>query len=390
MRRRGGWFIRKGTAILLSAVLTAALVLESGLTSVGKVYAEETKTEEDFSTDQSGNPEIPAQGEKQPEDVPEEPETPPQGEKQPEDVPEESETPPQGEQQPDVPEETETLPQETVPENTVSGNTLETVALLSLEAIPRETHNHDGISYTAWERTDSLPDQAGNYYLTENVNLTTVWKAPAGTVNLCLNGKTITQTAAAEALQPVVYIENSTFNLYDCGNGGKITGGQDGGVQAVSANLNLYGGEISGNCIHINADGNHIGKSPAGGIYLDSESSMHMYGGRIANNSGKLGGGIYVGKKCGFVMEEGEVTDNQGHRGGGINVGFGGSKELEGKFTMNGGKISGNKTVWEGFSSGPDDTAGGVQVGGGPERSGCQCRHDYHRDRPFFHLRPRL
>lgn len=114
MRRRKGGFIRKGTAILLSAVLTTALVMESGLTSVGKVYAEETKVGDEPPVDQSTDSETPAQREEQP-DVPAEPETPPQGEEQPE-VSEEPETPPQGEEQPEVPEEPETLPQETVPE----------------------------------------------------------------------------------------------------------------------------------------------------------------------------------------------------------------------------------------------------------------------------------
>nr|MDE7246664.1 hypothetical protein [Lachnospiraceae bacterium] len=116
------------------------------------------------------------------------------------------------------------------------------------------------------------------------------------------------------------------------------------------------GGEISGNCVQINADGNDIGQSSAGGISLISQSVLHMYGGRIANNSGDFGGGVYVGEDCGFVMEQGDITGNQGYRGGGVSV------LNKGSFTMNGGRIAENNTVWERFSSGPDDSGAGVYV----------------------------
>ena len=58
------------------------------------------------------------------------------------------------------------------------------VQLMALEAEP---HNHieDGIEWTAWAETDSLPDSAGSYYLTTDVTLSNTWKV-SGNVNLCL------------------------------------------------------------------------------------------------------------------------------------------------------------------------------------------------------------
>ena len=58
-------------------------------------------------------------------------------------------------------------------------------------AAPAEEHKHNGVTFTAWTATDSLPTDVGNYYLTENVTLTETWTVPNGTTSLCLNGKTI-------------------------------------------------------------------------------------------------------------------------------------------------------------------------------------------------------
>lgn len=58
-------------------------------------------------------------------------------------------------------------------------------------AVPAEKHEHNGVTFTAWDKTNSLPTAAGNYYLTENVTLTDTWNVPSGETILCLNGKTI-------------------------------------------------------------------------------------------------------------------------------------------------------------------------------------------------------
>lgn len=60
-------------------------------------------------------------------------------------------------------------------------------------ASAQPAHTHGGVTFTAWNRADSLPDVEGNYYLTTDVTLASTWQTPEGkTVNLCLNGHSIT------------------------------------------------------------------------------------------------------------------------------------------------------------------------------------------------------
>ena len=54
--------------------------------------------------------------------------------------------------------------------------------------------SHTG--WTEWTEAGSLPTTAGNYYLGVDVELTAAWDA-YGDIHLCLNGHSITQTAAA-------------------------------------------------------------------------------------------------------------------------------------------------------------------------------------------------
>ena len=168
-----------------------------------------------------------------------------------------------------------------------------------------EEHKHDGVTFTPWTATDSLPTDAGNYYLTDNVTLPHQWSVPSGTTNLCLNGKTVSNSNAM-----VICIDSySTLHLYDCQNTGNITGGKMGGV--------------------------------------DNNGTFHMYGGKISGNTGEpVGGGVHVGARGTFEMDGGELSGNTAtRRGGGVAIDSGGT------FQINGGKISGN-------------TGGGVAVDG--------------------------
>lgn len=158
-----------------------------------------------------------------------------------------------------------------------------------------ETHNsHDGLTFIAWTdalasrqngegktASNSLPGEAGSYYLTGDVVLTEnneIWNVPMGTVNLCLNGYGIKGygISASGTLGskdfPVIRIGAcATLNLYDCGKtehffnesmdsstpgmaiidssgkytftGGYITGGSggdNGGGVYISEDMNFY------------------------------------------------------------------------------------------------------------------------------------------------------
>lgn len=82
----------------------------------------------------------------------------------------------------------------------------------------------DHANMTPWEETDSLPNTAGSYYLTDNVTLTAEWEPKSGTV-LCLNGKSITLNAMGDVIN--MSANGTIFTLYDCQKSGTITHGKD-------------------------------------------------------------------------------------------------------------------------------------------------------------------
>ena len=106
-------------------------------------------------------------------------------------------------------------------------------------------HVHeDGTAFVPWTDTTKLPDTAGNWYLTGNVELTDYsgWKVPNGVTNLCLNGKRIINV---ELVVPT----DAELNIYDCskisGESG-IDSTNDGSVGITnSGKVNIYGGSIT-------------------------------------------------------------------------------------------------------------------------------------------------
>lgn len=218
----------------------------------------------------------------------------------------------------------------------------------------------DHASMTAWTETDSLPNTAGSYYLTDNVTLTAKWEPKSGTV-LCLNGYSITLNAEGD----VIYMpaNGTIFTLYDCQKSGTITHGKDsndttynGCGVVVGGTFNMYGGNITGNVITAGSgngggvfvsygifnmyDGkitNNSCRSSGGGVYVDC-GTFNMSGGEIrGNTSGDSGGGIELYNKSDFTMTDGSISQNKAkENGGGIDVSAGST------FTMYGGTITGN------------------------------------------------
>ena len=235
-----------------------------------------------------------------------------------------------------------------------------------LAEAPIAPHAHDEITFTAWEFATSLPTEAGNYYLTADVTLTSTWSVPSGTTNLCLNGYGIILGSYR-----IITVRNSgaTLNLYDCGStvhyydvdaegmatnvndvagedrqsfiGGYITGGVYGGGGAIwveNATFNMYGGTILGNRANV-----------GGGVYVsESGSVFNMYGGKIVRNKATRsndsdgGGGVHVTYGSTFTMYGGEISYNYtAKNGGGVFLN-------SGTFNMYGGKISANSAAQSG------------------------------------------
>ena len=239
--------------------------------------------------------------------------------------------------------------------------------------------------------------ETGNYYLSEDITLLYDVNIPEGvTVNLCLNGKTLTGTGE----HSVFLVENGgALNLTDCCMDADKTGGAvTGGVSAYGGAVNnngmfcMYGGRLLGNSstgpnnaplggggianfgtaymyggtiisnnsrTNQSVSGDVIYVGIGGGVF--NIGDFHMYGGSIAGNSGQdSGGGVWNSNKGTFLMHGGSITENRAGYGAGIsNTGTfvmnngtiskntasiqGGGVTTRGTFTINGGAITGNK-----------------------------------------------
>ena len=216
-------------------------------------------------------------------------------------------------------------------------------------------HKHDTAG-TEWTTTDSLPNSAGSYYLTQSVS--GGWTVPEGEVNLCLNGQTIdgsikvgsgatltlTDCSGNGKVQGEVTVNGGEFELY----GGTIIGGVEVGRHsnpATGSAFTMYGGTISGN-------------TDTGGVFLVGTTNQTdppnftMHGGTISNNTAGAsdggGGGVYVGEKCSFTMDGGTITGNTATagNGGGIYIHFN-----AGNVSISNATITGNKASATGNTS---------------------------------------
>ena len=244
----------------------------------------------------------------------------------------------------------------------------------------------DKVIFTAWNDESKLPEAVGNYYLMNDVTLSSeYWDHDNGVV-LCLNGHTIT----VEAKDSGIIVGNGkTFTLCDCKDSGKITHGTDSngekydgrGVDVSQGTFNMYGGSITGNTentgagvsmyngtfnmyggsitgneaknLTTNSDNVGIG----GGVYMEQNSTFNMYDGTISNNTGEYGGGVNINSKSVFNMRGGTIENNKA-TGNNTAFGGGGGVNIAGStvdtFNMSGGTIRGNTTNTYG---------GGVYVG---------------------------
>lgn len=166
----------------------------------------------------------------------------------------------------------------------------------------------------------TLPE--GSYYLGEDIELEELIEIE-GTVNLCLNGHSITKTSDDKKGDDGVIriMKDAIFSLCNCKDSGTITytnntmgRGVRVGTTATAgdATFNMYSGEISGN---------HAGSTDQGqdgGVYV--KGTFNMYGGKITGN---------------------DIPKKESGNGGGVRVG-------SGSITMYGGEISGNTSLQHG------------------------------------------
>ena len=238
-----------------------------------------------------------------------------------------------------------------------------------------ERHTHKEETWTGISKLSDI-NREGNYYLTQDVTLTSAWTCQRN-VNLCLNGHSITRTAKGYYDQngnnAVIIIKNNVdFTLTDCKGTGTIThqegvsgegvyndgrffmyngiiSGNNGGVKNPGMFF-MYGGRITSNTADNGGGvcndagiftmyGGTITSNTAdngGGVYNNNPGIFTMYGGTITTNNAGSGGGVYVSVNCSFDMYGGTITGNNTNSGGG------GVYNNAGRFTMSGGKINNN------------------------------------------------
>ena len=260
----------------------------------------------------------------------------------------------------------------------------------------------NGVEWKMKDGDHSYELETGNYYLETDIEIVS-YTPPAnnqnlpsikisGYVSLCLNGHNITQNNGVCAIR-IPNGSNRILSLCDCASAntenGYITSKTSSGVSFGTSSFNMYGGIIKncslagvngygtfnmyGGTITKNATGVVVGGNSFGGTFnmydgkitantqqgvcINVESKFNMSGGEISGNKATNGGGVYINcansKYVGteFNMSGGEISGNKATNGGGVYVH--GDSVTKPKFNMSGGEISGNEA----------DTGGGVYVG---------------------------
>ncbi len=209
--------------------------------------------------------------------------------------------------------------------------------------VAHENKDTDGSNHSNWKKISSwddlksLGEDGGSGYLVDNIEISETFKIESDiTVNLCLNGYSITQTA--DDFTDTITVRG-TLNLYDKkDNLGLITHASTKTGRGVYIEKNgtftMNGGTIKGN----NADN-------GGGVY--NLGTFTMTGGTIEGNKAEYGGGVLNWGT--FTMTEGTIAGNKDARNGGgvLNMGT---------FTMTGGTIEGNNAVFYGGGVGNYET----------------------------------
>ena len=187
---------------------------------------------------------------------------------------------------------------------------------------------------------NSLPAE-GNWYLKQNVTLTATHEVDGKTLNLCLNGNSVTLNGSGA----VFSVKSGVLNLTDCkgtscgsithssgfsGTGVSVGTGSD---ETSAGTFNMYNGNITGNS---NSDN-------GGGVSVLSDGQFNMYGGTITNNKAATGGGVNVADHATVTIGGGSITNNEAATGGGMTV-ENCQVTLSGKVTITNNKSAGGKS----------------------------------------------
>ena len=207
--------------------------------------------------------------------------------------------------------------------------------------------------------------KAGNYYLTDDITNINLSIEITGTVNLCLNGHTISSSAAYGIFRIGA---GGVLNICDCQQGGKITEtGEDehnpiflhsGGV------LNLYSGTIESRITAVVIDEDPSDNTDYTG------GTVNAYGGTVSSSGSgyqaikvnadmtnaavNISGGSVTSPSRGISAESGTITIS----GGTIN----GNIDTDGTITLSNGTITGNVEAYSDMTMTGGEITGNVNI----------------------------
>ena len=237
-------------------------------------------------------------------------------------------------------------------------------AVANFTVVSVNRHEHDGVTFTAWTSTTSLPTEAGNYYLANDVTISSTWSVPSGTTNLCLNGYAIIRTNASDTTGSVIQVgSGAALNLYDCGEETRYYVVENPSVNG--AGLGVVVEKDVYDAADENARGTFVGGYITGGAITGAADNAHLIGGGVNVNGGAftMNGGTIIGNKvcinggaiklkgagASFTMNGGALIANYNDcYGGAISVGDNNGSRLC-TLTINGGTIARN---WSGRNGG--------------------------------------
>ena len=161
-----------------------------------------------------------------------------------------------------------------------------------------------------------------------------------GTVNLCLNGKTLSSTFTVIEVKG-----DATLNICDC-KSGRIIAAANSKRAAIkvtpssnsTATLNLYGGEVSGSVYDYTFDESII---ELGSSFGGSKAVFNMYGGKVQNSKrDNRCSAVYVTYRsaCKINIYGGEVICNNGY-------GIGARRSGDAPVLIAGGTVSGGNAA---------------------------------------------
>lgn len=186
----------------------------------------------------------------------------------------------------------------------------------------------------------------GNYYLTED----TTWEgwiaaAPGQTINICLNGHTLTTTYRS-------FRVNGTVNICDCAGGGEVHSMSTGGAPIAylynRGEMNIFGGTFTSEA--------PVAREFAGCIGVSSETLMTGYTAERTGSTLNVYGGTLVGSA---------LTCTDGSAGGGGRGGVVSVLNTNCVFNMYGGILQNGGTVGNTAGGGLIAVSGEANLYGG-------------------------